>query len=202
VNRPLRQPGVKTDSRNLNLAYLKKWRKVLRETANAALTLVYVPEDERKELEVAVKDLGSFDELIEIIRILPSRHVGGGKISPQKRREHDHVFGLARHLCAVIGASFVIGSHASQSKTQISFKHRTDQTKRGKASGKKRAVRPWHKPAEAYAIKKRAARPYLSNSQIAQMIWENVPGAPSGRQVQTLLARLEQDGKLPPQRRH
>jgi hypothetical protein len=118
MNRRLpRQPGIKTDSHNLNLAYVKVWRKRLRDGANAALKLKNVPEDERQDLEWARNELSSLDTFVKIIRTLPSRQVQADAL---------------RCLCAVVGISFVIGSRASLSETQRVYQQSIAQSARGK----------------------------------------------------------------------
>ena len=118
MNRRLpRQPGIKTDSHDLNLAYVRVWRKRLRDGANAALKLKNVPEDERQDLEWALNELSSLDTFVKIIRTLPSRQVQAHAL---------------RCLSAVVGISFVIGSRASLSETQRVYQQWTAQSARGK----------------------------------------------------------------------
>jgi hypothetical protein len=183
MNRRLpRQPGIKTDSHDLNLAHVKVWRKRLRDGVNAALKLKNVPGDERRDLEWALKRLSSLDEFVKIIRTLPYRHT------------QTHALDC---LLTVIGISFVVGSRASLSETQRVYQQSVAQSARGKTSGKARAARAWHEPAREFAIKTRAANPRISNAGISESISVKVRGAPSPRQVRPFLTALQRAGDLP-----
>ncbi len=175
MNRRLpRQPGIKTDSHDLNLAYVKVWRKRLRECANAALKLKNVPEDERQGLEWALNALSSLDTFVEIIRTLPSREVQADAL---------------RCLSAVVGISFVIGSHASLSETQRVFQQSTAQSARGK---KPRQRTPKQKRMDELIAQHDRLKPSATDGARAQYImkhWGDALPMPNQRTVERHLTK-------------
>jgi hypothetical protein len=177
MNRRLpRQPGIKTDSHDLNLAYVKVWRKRLRDGANAALKLKNMPEDERRDLEWALNALSSLDTFVKIIRTLPSRQVQAHAL---------------RCLSEVVGISFVIGSHASASETQRGYHYLTAQSRRGKVPRKKT---PAQKRIDELSAQHCRLKPNATNGAKARYVmkhWGDALPMPHQRTVERHLTKLK-----------
>jgi hypothetical protein len=177
MNRRLpRQPGIKTDSHDLNLAYVKVWRKRLRDGANAALKLKNVPKDERRDLEWALNALPSLDTFVKIIRTLPSRRVQVDAL---------------RCLSAVVGISFVIGSRASLSETQRVYQQSTAQSARGKTP---RQRTPKQKRMDELIAQCCRLKPNATDGARAQYVlehWGDALPMPNQRTVERDLTKLK-----------
>ena len=136
------------------LELIQKWRDDLRDMATGALQMQGIEETERDNLKRALNSLGSIGELVKIIGELPYAHAQA------------HALG---QLWGIIGAAFVIGSHAV--KNPIIGKTQTKQANKTKIARSQLIVKIsiphvrslWQKKSKRRASLDGTAREILAN---------------------------------------